>query len=127
MPSASLPDPSDRPAPEEGEVVEVFVGDSLEEAMAAAVEALGPGLEVRRARKVRAGVRGLLGRDRYEVLAVPGADAATLDAFEEDPVGSALDALLDAADARESGTPLPLRPAAARPAAPRPTPRRAAP
>ncbi len=44
--------------------------------MAAAVEALGPDLVVRRARKVRSGVRGLMGKDRYEVLAAPGARAA---------------------------------------------------
>ncbi len=102
----------------------MFAGDSLEEAMAAAVAALGPDLEVRRARKVRAGVRGLLGRDRYEVLAVPGDDGA-LPAppapGSGDALGDAFASLLDAADAHESGRPAPPRPAAQRrPARPEP-------
>ena len=100
MPSASQPDPSG-----EGEVVEVFTGDTLEEAMAAAVAGLGPDLTVRRARKVRAGVRGLLGRDRYEVLAVPAAGRRRPLPRSADAVGSALDALLEAADEQEAGGP----------------------
>lgn len=117
--------------------MQVFTGETLEEAMATAVAALGPDLVVRRARKVRAGVRGLLGRDRYEVLAVPGSAGAASGSpgADADPVGSALGALLDAADEQELTTPLvrevegttpasrraaPVRPTA-QPAAARPT------
>ena len=51
-----------------------FEGSSIETALAAAVETLGPDLEVAEARKVRS--RGLLGffaRERFEVLAAPKA------------------------------------------------------
>lgn len=82
------------------EVVEVFTGDTLEEAMAYAVASLGPDLAVRRARKVRKGVQGLVGRDRYEVVAVPPPTPAP-----DDAVGSAFDALLSQAE--EAETPLP--------------------
>ncbi|MDP9434997.1 MAG: hypothetical protein M3P93_07305, partial [Actinomycetota bacterium] len=68
MPSASR---SEQRSEQPAEVVQSFSGDSLEEAMAAAVDALGPDLVVRRARKVRSGVRGLMGRERYQVLALP--------------------------------------------------------
>ena len=74
-------------------MVEVFVGDTLEEAMAYAVASLGPDLVVRRARKVR---KNLVGKDRYEVLAGPGETAPSTDA-----VGSAFDALLQQAEAEE--------------------------
>lgn len=90
MPSALQPDPSD--------VVEVFVGDTLEEAMAYAVASLGPDLVVRRARKVK---KNLVGKDRYEVLAGPGAPPPSTDA-----VGSAFDALLQQAEAEETPTPV---------------------
>lgn len=79
------------------EVVEVFTGDTLEEAMAYAVAALGPDLSVRRARKVRKGVQGLVGKDRYEVVAVPPPGAPSTDA-----VASAFDALLDQAEKAET-------------------------
>lgn len=56
-------------------MLDLFSGDTLEEAMAEAVAALGPGLEVRSARKVRSGVRGLVGRPVFEVLAAsPGTE-----------------------------------------------------
>ena len=86
MPSALQPD----------DVVEVFVGDTLEEAMAYAVASLGPDLVVRRARTVR---KNLVGKDRYEVLAGPGETAPSTDA-----VGSAFDALLQQAEAEEAPT-----------------------
>lgn len=77
------------------EVVEVFSGDTLEEAMANAVAALGPELSVRRARKVRKGMQGLMGKDRFEVLALP-APRADGDALED-----AFDALLSRAEEAE--------------------------
>ncbi len=77
------------------EVVEVFVGDTLEEAMAFAVAALGPDLSVRRARKVRKGVQGLVGRDRYEVVAVPAPRS-------EGALESAFEALLSQAEEAET-------------------------
>ena len=77
------------------EVVEVFVGDTLEEAMAFAVAALGPDLSVRRARKVRRGVQGLVGRDRYEVVAVPPPSP------DRDALESAFEALLSQAEEAE--------------------------
>lgn len=87
------------------EVVEVFTGDSLEQAMAYAVAALGPDLQVRRARKVRKGVAGLTGRDKYEVVAAP-ADAPA----QGDPVDSAFDALLSQAEeAEQPAQPHPVR------------------
>lgn len=87
MPSALQPD----------DVVEVFVGDTLEEAMAYAVASLGPDLVVRRARKVK---KSLVGKERYEVLAGPGEEAPSTDA-----VGSAFDALLQQAEAEEEPPP----------------------
>ena len=91
-----------------GEVVEVFTGESLEEAMAAAVAALGPDLQVRRARKVRSGVRGLMGKDRYEVLAVPAGGGRS----SPEAVTAALEGLLERAESEEAaGTATP--PAAA--------------
>ncbi len=115
----------------ENEVLDVYTGDTLEEAMAGAVAALGPDLEVRRARKVRSGVRGLMGRPVYEVLAVAGRSAATAG----DPLRSAVDRLLERADAQEARAahedlpPAPPRQAVAtpRPAASRPAPRQATP
>ncbi|MGB8651705.1 MAG: hypothetical protein WCD35_13710, partial [Mycobacteriales bacterium] len=92
MPSALQP---------EDEVVEVFAGDTLEDAMASAVAALGPDLSVRRARKVRKGVQGLMGKERYEVLALPAPRS------EDNAVESAFDALLSQAEAAESGAPAP--------------------
>ena len=83
------------------EVVEVFTGDSLEQAMAYAVAALGPDLQVRRARKVRKGVAGLAGRDKYEVVAVPGTEPVATDAVE-----SAFDALLNEAEQAEDPRPV---------------------
>ena len=96
MPSAQ---PSD-------EVVEVFTGDTLEEAMAYAVATLGPDLTVRRARRVRKGVQGLRGKESYEVVAVPAPRAATAD----DALGDAFEALLaQAEEAEEESQPLPVR------------------
>ena len=109
----------------ENEVLDVYTGDTLEEAMAGAVAALGPGLEVRRARKVRSGVRGLMGRPVYEVLAVAG--RATTGG---DPLRSAVDQLLERADAQEArGTGDELPAVGARPAPSRaaPAPPRTAP
>ncbi len=80
------------------EVVEVFLGDTLEQAMAFAVAALGPDLTVRRARKIRRGVQGLVGKDRYEVVAVPGRSTAV----PGDAVASAFDALLEQAEQQEA-------------------------
>lgn len=100
-----------------GEVVEVFTGESLEEAMATAVAALGPDLQVRRARKVRSGVRGLMGKDRYEVLAVPaGGGRPTAEA-----VTAALEGLLERAESEEAGS-APLSPAPAPVPTPAPAP-----
>ncbi len=88
------------PLSDETEVLDVYTGDTLEAAMAAAVAALGPGLQVRRARKVRSGVRGLMGREVYEVLAPPGPTGARPpDVDSGDAVGKALDRLLGDADA----------------------------
>lgn len=75
--------------------MEVFVGDTLEEAMAYAVASLGPDLVVRRARKVK---KNLVGKERYEVLAGPGQSGAA----PTDAVGSAFDALLQQAEAEEA-------------------------
>lgn len=100
MPSALQPDVS-----RDDEVVEVFTGDSLEQAMAYAVAALGPDLQVRRARKVRKGVAGLAGRDRYEVVAAPAETAPAAD-----PVDNAFDALLSQAEqAEQPEQPRPVR------------------
>lgn len=100
-----------------GEVVEVFTGESLEEAMATAVAALGPDLQVRRARKVRSGVRGLMGKDRYEVLAVPAGGGRP----SAEAVTAALEGLLERAESEEAGG-APLPPAPATVPAPVPTP-----
>ncbi len=75
----------------------MFLGDTLEQAMAFAVAALGPDLTVRRARKVRRGVQGLVGKDRYEVLAVPVATSPGVGGA----VASAFDALLEQAEQQE--------------------------
>jgi hypothetical protein len=102
------------------EVVEVFTGDTLEEAMAFAVAALGPDLSVRRARKVRRGVQGLVGKDRYEVVAIPAPSVSS-----EGAVESAFDALLfQAEEAEEPSGRLrrTTRPALAPPAVPHPAP-----
>jgi hypothetical protein len=87
------------------EVVEVFTGDTLEQAMAYAVATLGPDLTVRRARRVRKGVQGLRGKETYEVVAVPAPRAASGDA-----VGTAFDALLaQAEEAEDLAQPQPVR------------------
>lgn len=112
----------DRPT---DEVVQVFTGDTLEEAMAYAVATLGPDLAVRRARKVRKGLQGLTGKDRYEVVAL----APTAAGQDRDAVGSAFEALLAQAEEVESvrgsapapgaaTSPAPAAPRAARAAAP---------
>lgn len=120
MPSTSPPDDAD-----------VFTADTLEEAMAAAVASHGPDLVVHSARRVRAGVRGLMGRETYEVVATPAAPASTPAAGPAagpaaDPVEAALAALLDDAEAREQAQPTPRtprpKPAAARPKAVRSQP-----
>ena len=89
-------------APQPDEVVEVFTGDTLEEAMAYAVASLGPDLTVRRARRVRKGVQGLRGKESYEVVAVPAPRAAA----DEDAVGSAFAALLEQAELAEDPQPV---------------------
>jgi len=86
LPSATQPD----------EVVEVFLGDTLEEAMSRAVARLGADLTVRRARKVRKGVQGLVGKDRFEVVAVPAPHQAAAQA-----VDGAFEALLMQAEEAE--------------------------
>jgi hypothetical protein len=88
-------------APQPDEVVEVFTGDTLEEAMAYAVASLGPDLTVRRARRVRKGVQGLRGKESYEVVAVPAPRAAG-----DDAVGSAFAALLEQAELAEDPQPV---------------------
>jgi hypothetical protein len=93
-------------APQPDEVVEVFSGDTLEEAMAHAVATLGPDLTVRRARRVRKGVHGLRGKERYEVVAVPPPRSAG------DAVGNAFEALLEQAEREEDTTSAPARLAA---------------
>jgi hypothetical protein len=108
LPSVPQPDQS-------SEVVEVFTGDTLEQAMAYAVAALGPDLSVRRARKVRKGVQGLVGKDRYEVVAIPSPSPAS-----DDAVQSAFDALLEQAEAAEEPSPRVRR--TTRPASPHPAP-----
>src|SRR4051794_13757717 len=67
--------------------------------MAYAVAALGPDLQVRRARKVRKGVAGLAGRDKYEVVAVPAETVGEVDALD-----SAFDVLLSQAEQAEQPT-----------------------
>jgi hypothetical protein len=86
-------------AQQSDEVVEVFTGDTLEEAMAYAVATLGADLTVRRARRVRKGVQGLRGKEKYEVVAVPAARPPS-----DDALGSAFDALLAQAEEAEDAT-----------------------
>lgn len=123
------PVPSDELAAATAEVVEVFTGESLEEAMAAAVSALGPDLQVRRARKVRSGVRGLMGKDRYEVLAVPAGGGRP----SPEAVTAALEGLLERAESEEAAStsapvrPIPSAPHRAAPVAPPVAPPVAAP
>jgi hypothetical protein len=85
------------------EVVEVFTGDTLELAMAHAVASLGTDLTVRSARRVRKGVQGLVGKDRYEVAAVPAPRAS------QDQVENAFEALLHRAEEAEEQTPTRVR------------------
>ena len=128
MPSTPPPDDAD-----------VFTADTLEEAMAAAVASHGPDLVVHSARRVRAGVRGLMGRETYEVVATPAAPASApaadpaadpaagpAAAPSADPVEAALAALLDDAEAREQAQPTPRTPRP-KPAAARPKPVRSQP
>lgn len=118
------------PGDETGEVLDVYTGDTLQDAMASAVADLGPDLEVRRARKIRSGVRGLMGRQVYEVLATAPAggplgsdsrplgsdsrplagDSGGFGADSGDPLQDAVERLLEQADARESAPPAPQRP-----------------
>ena len=92
-------------APQPDEVVEVFTGETLEEAMAYAVTSLGPDLTVRRARRVRKGVQGLRGKETYEVVAIPAPRAAS----PADAVGSAFESLLHQAEQAEEVEPVPVR------------------
>ena len=92
-------------APQSDEVVEVFTGETLEEAMAYAVASLGPDLTVRRARRVRKGVQGLRGKETYEVVALPAPRAAS----PADAVGSAFETLLHQAEQAEEVEPVPVR------------------
>lgn len=74
--------------------------------MAYAVATLGPDLTVRRARKVRKGLQGLTGKDRYEVVAIPAPQAAA----PADAVNSAFEALLNQAEEVEAArAPAPVR------------------
>jgi hypothetical protein len=96
---------------------EVFEAASVDLALRAARAAHGPDVQVVRALRVVAGVRGLLGQARYQVLVrppvpvqvvvLPDTEAAAPAPAEPvtggDPLRSALDDLLDAADARERG------------------------
>lgn len=101
---------------------EVFSGLTVDDALRAARTAYGPQVQVVRAMRVLAGVRGLLGQARYSVVvrrppvtsvtvlrlpdaAPPAAPAAPPSG---DAVSSALEDLLDAAEARERG---PVEPA----------------
>ncbi len=121
---------------ETGELLDVYTGDTLEQAMAEAVAALGPDLEVRRARKVRSGVRGLMGRPVYEVLAVPGpapldlsGAPRTVSPEQPDLLQDAVARLLAQAEQEEAERPAERRPTPVPPAprttlpppAPRPT------
>jgi hypothetical protein len=91
-------------APQSDEVVEVFDGDTLEEAMARAVAVLGPDLTVRHARRVRKGVQGLRGKERYEVMAVRAPHTSG------DVLGNAFASLLSRAEHDEDAAqPHPVR------------------
>ena len=102
------------------EGTEVFEAASVDLALRAAREAHGPDVQVVRALRVVAGVRGLLGQARYQVLVRPPvpvevtvlptepvapAPAGAAYADGGDPLRSALDELLDAAEERERGGP----------------------
>ncbi|MCW2744657.1 MAG: hypothetical protein JWM48_1207, partial [Mycobacterium sp.] len=49
----------------------VFRAGTLEEAVAMATDELGPGTQIQAARRVRQGLRGLMGQEYVEVVAVP--------------------------------------------------------
>lgn len=98
-------------SPRADDDTQTFSGASVESALRAARAAHGPRVEVLRALRVVAGVRGLLGQARYEVVVkrpVPTTvevlhlDRSRDDARGGDPVSSALDDLLDAAEEREA-------------------------
>jgi len=90
---------------------QVFTGPTVDEALRAARAAYGPHVQVGRALRVVSGVRGLLGQARYCVEVRPaGTTSITVlpydspaDPLSGDPVRSALDELLDAAEERERG------------------------
>lgn len=54
--------------PDVDSATEVFSGDTLDEALASARAAHGPQVRVVRAQRARQGFRGLLGRERYDVV-----------------------------------------------------------
>jgi len=81
-----------------------FEGESIETALAAAVESLGPDLEVAEARKVRTGgVLGFFAKERFEVLAAPKAtgvsDAVCAEAAVQ--IDQTLQSLMDRIEAEE--------------------------
>lgn len=80
-----------------------FTGASMQEAYAAAVEMYGTGVEVRRARLVRRGIRGALGQSHYELLVAPPGAGATDTELQaaETAVSVALEELLNEADRAE--------------------------
>jgi hypothetical protein len=90
------------PQPPEGST-KVYAGATLEEAFAAAVRVHGPRVRPLQARQIRGGLRGLVGKDRFEVVvAVPStpSDAAGVPATSGS-VDVVLEELLDLADAEE--------------------------
>lgn len=86
--------------PENG--TKVYAGATLEEAFAAAVRDHGPGVRPLQARQIRGGLRGLVGRDRFEVVvAVPAPSGGLPARTTAGPVDVVLEELLDLADAEE--------------------------
>lgn len=92
----------------------MFTGPSVQRALAAARAAHGRDVQVLKAVRRTIGLRGLLGQASYEVVVrrrpattvtvLPPAAAAPVAARGTDPVLSALDDLLSAADERERDT-----------------------
>ena len=93
--------------PRADEDTETFSAASVDAALRAARAAHGAQVEIVRAMRVVAGVRGLLGQARYCVVVRPTPPTTTIVLPQEpaevsgDPVQVALDDLLDAAEERE--------------------------
>lgn len=86
--------------PESG--TKVYAGATLEEAFAAAVRDHGPKVRPLQARQIRGGLRGLVGRDRFEVVvAVPPSSGGVPARAASGSVDVVLEELLDLADAEE--------------------------